>query len=204
MATHLNSEIASGRYLGSVEECIRWLKATFLYVRLKSNPPRYGMPRGLSDAEMDDKVRELCLKRLHDLGSSGMVELAHDGTTIKSRKLGWIAARYCIEMETTAAFNELDAVSDAPAILTMLSRASEFATACTLRRAEKVALAKINASDAVRFPIMEGKKRAKCKTTANKVRGARSAVGAGETSKVSSSRGFTFYRRICISHADFE
>jgi len=46
MASHLNAEIASQCYMNSVDNAIEWLRATFLFVRVKRNPALYKLPPG--------------------------------------------------------------------------------------------------------------------------------------------------------------
>jgi ATP-dependent DNA helicase HFM1/MER3 len=46
MAAHLNAEIASQLFMNTVENAIEWLRATFFFVRVKSNPSLYKLPRG--------------------------------------------------------------------------------------------------------------------------------------------------------------
>jgi len=46
MVAHLNAEIASQLFMNTVENAIEWLRATFFFVRVKSNPSLYKLPRG--------------------------------------------------------------------------------------------------------------------------------------------------------------
>lgn len=46
MAAHLNAEIASQLFMNSAENAIEWLRATFLFVRVKKNPSLYKLPKG--------------------------------------------------------------------------------------------------------------------------------------------------------------
>ena len=62
---HLNAEVV----LGTIEEVVvalKWIKSTFLYVRVRRNPSRYlGNENTLvSEDYLDKKLQEMCLKDL--------------------------------------------------------------------------------------------------------------------------------------------
>tara|TARA_B110001452_G_scaffold247393_1_gene233407 strand:+ start:451 stop:1389 length:939 start_codon:yes stop_codon:yes gene_type:complete len=82
-ADHLNAEIASGGgYMGDVGVCIRWLKSTFLWARLAKNPTHYEMPKGVSDDELERRLKALCIAQLRQLADAQMVLVDDDGLSI--------------------------------------------------------------------------------------------------------------------------
>ena len=82
-ADHLNAEIASGGgYMGDVGVCIRWLKSTFLWARLAKNPTHYEMPKGMSDDELERRLKALCIAQLRQLADAQMVLVDDDGLSI--------------------------------------------------------------------------------------------------------------------------
>ena len=82
-ADHLNAEIASGGgYMGDVGVCIRWLKSTFLWARLAKNPAHYEMPKGMSDDELERRLKALCIAQLRQLADAQMVLVDDDGLSI--------------------------------------------------------------------------------------------------------------------------
>eukprot|EP00966_Prymnesium_polylepis_P285678 6598971-Prymnesium_polylepis.1 len=52
---HLNAEVAAG-YMLSLPSAAAWLRSTYLFVRIKANPALYKLPRGLSDAELEERL----------------------------------------------------------------------------------------------------------------------------------------------------
>ena len=53
--------------------CISWLKSTYLWARMKRNPIFYQLPRGLSEAELEERLKALCLAQLRALADAQMV-----------------------------------------------------------------------------------------------------------------------------------
>ena len=92
--------------MDTVASCISWLKSTFLLERIKCNPTYYKLPVGHTEAELDEHMKELCVRHLRELASSGMIALADDGIGLEPLRLGRITARYCVELETMRRFKE--------------------------------------------------------------------------------------------------
>ena len=56
---HLNAEkILQG--ITSIPVALEWIKSTFLYIRIKQNPSRYGkdIPEALNNQQVEDKLQD--------------------------------------------------------------------------------------------------------------------------------------------------
>ena len=94
LTRHLNAEVAAG-YMDSLHSAAAWLKSTFLFVRVKSNPAYYKLPRGLTDDELEERLRSICMRDVRKLAAAEMIQLEDDGR-LRPLQLGTIMARHCI------------------------------------------------------------------------------------------------------------
>ena len=98
---HLNAEVV----LGTIEEVVvalKWIKSTFLYVRVRRNPSRYlGNENTLvSEDYLDKKLQEMCLKDLEFLNEADLIKLNPNSRFISPTPLGRLMARFCISFPT--------------------------------------------------------------------------------------------------------
>lgn len=123
---------------------------------------------GLSESELEERLTALCRQKLQALADAQMIELTADvPSVVRSRQLGYLMARFCVELETMCLFNGLASVATELDVLKLLSSSKEFESGIVLRHNEKKTLAAINADKKVRYPI-DGSRKAKCKTPASK------------------------------------
>jgi len=52
---YLNAELALGS-INDISQAISWLKSSFLYVRMKGNPERYGLAKGSTERDVERKL----------------------------------------------------------------------------------------------------------------------------------------------------
>ena len=169
LITHLNAEIAAaGSWMADVPACLRWLKSTFLCVRMRRAPLRFKLGASVTDDALDAHLKRLLLGSLRRLADAGMIEFADDAMGVVALPLGQIMARFCVDFDTCVSFKAVDDKSGLQAVVGLLAAASEFREPLYLRHAEKRALFAINASPSVRYPLMDGKKPSKVKTAAMK------------------------------------
>ena len=71
---HLTSEICLGT-VTSLGSALRWLRATYWYVRLRSNPGHYALPRNADDARIGAYLRTIASAQLLSLHRIGCVRL---------------------------------------------------------------------------------------------------------------------------------
>ncbi|MBV0925810.1 DEAD/DEAH box helicase [Halomicroarcula limicola] len=92
---HLNAEIALGT-IGDVDDVMDWLETTFYYARAQSAPEEY-------DAGSD--LRERVSATLSELVADGFVE--QDGLRIEPTRLGHLASKFYLRLETARRFADL-------------------------------------------------------------------------------------------------
>jgi len=92
---HLNAEIALGT-IRDVDDVMSWLETTFYYARAKSSPDAY-------DAGSD--LRERVSDTLSELVADGFVE--RDGLRIEATRLGRLASKFYLRLETARRFADL-------------------------------------------------------------------------------------------------
>ncbi|MBX0322327.1 DEAD/DEAH box helicase [Halomicroarcula sp. F13] len=123
---HLNAEIALGT-IRDVDDVMDWLETTFYYARAQSAPDEY-------DAGSD--LRERVSNTLSELVADGFVE--QDGLRVESTRLGQLASKFYLRLDTARRFADLaerceaaaedgdaDAI-DADDLLTTVAGATEF------------------------------------------------------------------------------
>ncbi|PSP86100.1 DEAD/DEAH box helicase [Halobacteriales archaeon QS_6_64_34] len=92
---HLNAEIALGT-IRDVDDVMSWLETTFYYARAKSSPDAY-------DAGSD--LRERVSGELSGLVADGFVE--RDGLRIEATRLGQLASKFYLRLDTARRFADL-------------------------------------------------------------------------------------------------
>ena len=167
--THLNAEIASaGSHMSDIVVCLRWLKSTFLSIRMQANPSHYKLTQKIDANSLDSHLKSLLVRNLHKLAAHGMIRQADDGLGVQPLLLGTIMARFCIAFDTMCSFPQVDGSSNLESVVGLLAHASEFTGPMYLRNTDKKPLFAINTSKNIRFPLMDGKKKSKIKTAAMK------------------------------------
>jgi len=101
-------------------QAILWLKETYFYQRVKKCPSYYGIyPSGsggssgggsgggiLSETELDNKLKDLCIARLQDLAFAGIIEFV-DGYVVRPRIEAVAMTRHVIRFITMATLCQL-------------------------------------------------------------------------------------------------
>eukprot|EP00900_Chrysochromulina_parva_P024602 jgi/Chrpa1/6776/Chrysochromulina_OHIO_Genome00019675-RA len=171
---HLNAEIAQTcTYMSDVTVCLRWLKSTYFFTRIRRNPTHYGyrMPTGpgpLDERALDAHLTRLLMGNLRALGEAGMILMSEDGLGVQPQPLGTLMARYCVAFETVKSFVALENGAGLEAVLRLLAHSDEL-DSLYLRHNEKKKLFELNSNkELIRFPFMDGAKRSKIKSTAMK------------------------------------
>jgi len=100
---HLNAEIALGT-IRDIDDVMSWLETTFYYARAKSSPDAY-------DAGSD--LRERVSNELSELVADGFVE--RDGLRVEATRLGQLASKFYLRLETARRFADLTERCDAAA-----------------------------------------------------------------------------------------
>ena len=87
---------AAHHVVNDVAEAIRFLKSTFLFVRLTRNPTNYGMPADCSSADLDARLKSRVLEALGALAKANILGLDDDGFGIEVRAAAPIMSKYIV------------------------------------------------------------------------------------------------------------
>ena len=140
MCWRLQPHVLKARDPAQSQVCITWLKSTYLWARMKRNPIFYQLPRGLSEAELEERLKALCLAQLRALADAQMVRFGDDGLSIAPLPLGTLMARTCVRFETVKSFARLGGGCGLAEVVALLADSEELRDAATLRRTEVKAL----------------------------------------------------------------
>lgn len=163
---HLNAEIVL-RTVPDVPAAVRWLKLTFLWARVRSDPASRGFPRALaagcgdgspspsaaaaaaSSSSSSSTLERLATQRyisstVNALVSGGFATAdPDDGYALSPTLAGQLAARHYVRLPTLAAARAAPSHASLPDLLERLCGAAEF-SGVALRRSEKRQLAEMN------------------------------------------------------------
>ncbi|KAF3101005.1 Sec63 [Orbilia oligospora] len=142
---HLNAEIGLGT-ITDIESAKQWLRSTFLYIRMKSNPAYYNF----KVENIESEVESIMERDIDSLSEAGFVEWQQ--TKLKCLEPGDAMARYYIKFRTMKNIMELKEKAKVSEILTCLSEAEEFKE-FRIRSGEKGVLKEINSSPSMKWSI---------------------------------------------------
>ncbi|KAG9002686.1 hypothetical protein FRB94_003721 [Tulasnella sp. JGI-2019a] len=128
MVDSLNAEISLGT-VANVNEAIKWLGYTYLFVRMKKNPMVYGIPYDEleDDPQLGSKRTQLATAAAKKLASARMIRFDERTQAFTITEVGRIAAKYYIRHATIEIFNEdFKPVMSEADVLAVLSRSTEF------------------------------------------------------------------------------
>ncbi|XP_017269735.1 activating signal cointegrator 1 complex subunit 3 isoform X2 [Kryptolebias marmoratus] len=128
LADNLNAEIALGT-VTNVDEAVKWLSYTYLYVRMRTNPLAYGINH--KALQMDQGLelyrKELVIESARKLDKARMIRFEERTGYFASTDLGRTASHFYIRYNTIETFNELFNSQRTEAdILSIVSKAEEF------------------------------------------------------------------------------
>ncbi|KAL1651912.1 ATP-dependent DNA helicase MER3 [Diplodia intermedia] len=145
---HLNAEIGL-RTIWDLQSAKKWLRGTFLYVRLQKNPTHYEIEGDVPGSTLDERLEHICARGLELLACS---DLAEGEPKIQLTEYGEIMARYAARLDTMQHFIALEPQAKLSEILSAICSASEFRE-IRFRQTEKRFYKTINLSPAIKFPI---------------------------------------------------
>ncbi|XP_059325009.1 activating signal cointegrator 1 complex subunit 3 [Ammospiza nelsoni] len=128
LADNLNAEIALGT-VTNVEEAVKWISYTYLYVRMRANPLVYGISHKAYqiDPGLEKHREQLVIEVGRKLDKARMIRFEERTGFFSSTDLGRTASHYYIKYNTIETFNELfDAHKTEGDILAIVSKAEEF------------------------------------------------------------------------------
>ncbi|SCO94181.1 DEAD/DEAH box helicase, putative, partial [Plasmodium malariae] len=121
---HLNAEISIGT-TKNVEDAIKWLEYTYLFVRMKKNPFLYDSDL-TNDINLYNKRKEIILKAIHNLSENKLVRRILLTNDFVGTFYGQIAAKYYVDYKTIGIFASNIDNGNYIEILDVISKAKEF------------------------------------------------------------------------------
>ncbi|XP_056902456.1 activating signal cointegrator 1 complex subunit 3 isoform X2 [Takifugu flavidus] len=125
---NLNAEVALGS-VTNVEEAVKWLSYTYLYVRMRANPLAYGINHKVyqMDPTLELYRKELAVESGRKLDKARMIRFEERTGYFASTDLGRTASHFYIRYNTIETFNEnLNSQQTEADILSTVSKAEEF------------------------------------------------------------------------------
>ncbi|XP_024533051.1 ATP-dependent DNA helicase MER3 homolog [Selaginella moellendorffii] len=141
IAEHLNAEIVL-MTVSDVSLAIEWLKASFLYVRIKKNPQHYKVDRARED-HLENHLKEICLRNVNELAEFRLVETDEYGFQLKPLEPGRLMAKYYLDFSTMKEITKAPIKCAVEDMIYTLAKSQELSW-IQLRRNEKKLLNDIN------------------------------------------------------------
>lgn len=143
----INSEIIL-EHLKSFDDAVEYIKSTYMYLRLHSNPEFYNLSK---NANIEQAIKNWANRILKNLSTFKVIKFNEDQSVQKS-EIGLIMAENSISFETIKRFHTVEDL----AIGSLLIRICEFkelTQQTTLRNDDKQQLNELNKGTNLRFPI---------------------------------------------------
>ncbi|KAL4233009.1 activating signal cointegrator 1 complex subunit [Mactra antiquata] len=128
LTDNLNAEVALGT-VTNVEEAVKWLSYTYLFVRLTCNPLAYGVPYKSveSDPTLTEYRTDLIVDAGRKLDKAKMVRFDERTGYFASTDQGRVASHFYIKYDTIEVINEfLKTVMTEADIFALVSKSQEF------------------------------------------------------------------------------
>jgi ATP-dependent DNA helicase HFM1/MER3 len=168
LVDHMNAEIGLGT-IRDLASARKWLKGTFLYIRLQQNPNHYKLEGAKSGQEIEEQVDDICSRNIALLREHTLVS---DDEYFRCTEFGHAMARYYVHFETMRVFMGIQSKATPSEIvsghhcvafvmrltrfsifqLSAIAQASEFSR-LRFRAGEKPMYKLLNKSPSIRFSI---------------------------------------------------
>ncbi|KAH9859567.1 hypothetical protein IAQ61_011348 [Plenodomus lingam] len=145
---HMNAEIG----LGTISDLVsarKWLKRTFLYVRLQQNPVHYKLEGARSGQSVEEQVDDICARDITLLQDTNLVSGQEH---IHCTEFGHAMARYYVHFQTMQVMMGLQPKSSPSETLSAIAQASEYSM-LRFRQGEKQFYKLLNKSPQIRWAI---------------------------------------------------
>ncbi|KAJ3703908.1 hypothetical protein LUZ61_007613 [Rhynchospora tenuis] len=168
---HLNAEIVQ-MTVTDISLAIEWLKCSYLYIRIKKNPERYGIKRGIPPDRLVKQLREICVQKVHELSDYGLVWTDEDGFLLKPLDPGKMMTKFYLKFDTMKMIVKAPGSSSLEDVLRVICSSAELSW-IQLRRNEKKLLNDIHTDKdgKLRFHVLgeNGKRKKRIMTREEKM-----------------------------------
>ncbi|XP_012081222.3 DExH-box ATP-dependent RNA helicase DExH17 [Jatropha curcas] len=168
---HLTAEIVQ-LTVSDIARAIEWMKCSYLYVRMKKNPEKYGVRKGISRDRIEKHLQEISVKKVNELSQQQMIWAGEDGFLLKPLEPGRLMTKYYLKFDTMKHIMQTPDNCSLEDALNVICRSEEIAW-IQLRRAEKKLLNDINIDKdgRLRFHINgdKGKRKKRIQTREEKI-----------------------------------
>ncbi|XP_075106638.1 LOW QUALITY PROTEIN: ATP-dependent DNA helicase homolog MER3-like [Nicotiana tabacum] len=168
---HLTAEIVQ-LTVSDITGAIEWMKCSYLYVRIKKNPEKYAVRRGLTGDSLESHMQDICVQNVHELSSYQLIWTDEDGFRLKPLEPGRLMTKYYLKFDTMKHIMQAPGNCSIEDALQIICRAEELAW-IQLRRNEKKLLNDINIDkdNRLRFHILgdKGKRKKRIQTREEKI-----------------------------------
>ncbi|CAH8609234.1 unnamed protein product [Dicrocoelium dendriticum] len=154
LAEHINTEISLGR-VETLSDVTEWFKSTFLCVRMKKLPQRYGLLETRSIDSFNGQISDICFKEVLTLERLGLLTLGEDTDVIHKRELCHLMMKNHLELATIEMMWGLSGEESLEQLLHFVAGCPELRD-IPLRNNEKTLLNSLNHTrgrQALRFPL---------------------------------------------------
>lgn len=158
---YMNAEIVLGT-IKDPSSALEWLKSTFLYVRARREPFKYGFPRlqvTASNISVDSWIEKTyVMSTLDKLVRSGMVKRSDDGT-MQAAQPGVIMSESYIKLHTMMELFKVRQAASMEDLLWVIAKSSELSS-IMVRRSEKKVLNALNDApeSSIKYKVLDSKK----------------------------------------------
>ncbi|KAI9758830.1 MAG: hypothetical protein M4579_002776 [Chaenotheca gracillima] len=143
-----NAEIGLGT-IDDLDSAKRWLKGTFLYVRLLRNPNHYKLEGCAVGGDIDERLEQICDRDVGLLRDSNLVSFSN---RLACTEFGDAMTRYYIKFATMKVILQLEKKAKMSEMLSAIAHADEFRD-IRLKAGEKSLFKEINKGGGIKFPI---------------------------------------------------
>ncbi|XP_050223157.1 DExH-box ATP-dependent RNA helicase DExH17 isoform X2 [Mercurialis annua] len=168
---HLTAEIAQ-LTVSDIARAMEWMKCSYLYVRMKKNPEKYAVNKGISSDRIEKHVQDISLQKVNELSHHEMIWTSEDGFLLKPLEPGRLMTKYYLKFDTMKYIMQTPDRCSLEEALNVICRAEEISW-IQLRRTEKKLLNDINTDKdgRLRFHINgdKGKRKKRIQTKEEKI-----------------------------------
>jgi ATP-dependent DNA helicase HFM1/MER3 len=107
LVDHMNAEIGLGT-ISDLQSARKWLRGTFLYVRLQQNPNFYKLDGSRSGQSIEEQVDDICFRDITLLRETNLIS---GEEYFRSTEFGQAMARYYVNFDTMKTFMGLGSKS---------------------------------------------------------------------------------------------